>query len=891
MAKYTSRNLGEDRSTLSARAKWGIGLLVFSLFFLFCLITSFISPVRNVVLGIFGMAAYPVFMVSGFIGILLLMRKRYYVAKVYVMTIITLFLTLVCLLQLILSDFSMSFGEYMSYCYTSKTTAGGLLMGIFAYGIITALTIWGAVILLAIITLVCVAFIIDHFLKMSEYKQISARTMSYPAESNPPAEEESKKTEPAKSKSIERAKPKIGLEGYMQQKNASKSTNPLLQRGSPQEEDVAVKIFGEEFINSVKSTSKDKKPAPQPPKSYSLNELFEKSKEKDADNFITRDPDSKRPTRFVHEEEGATQTRFDLSNHNSFNTFKEQADATIANVNSKQKANPLEPEVRVEPNMSGVFDSDIDLSKSDLSDIIAPKEDLRMSKRKVEQVRMPETSKQAKRAKKSAPYLRPPIELLTTESAISKLNEDECQEKVIALEDKLESLKIPAKVMGITRGPAITRYELQMPSEIPVKRIAAHSDDIAMAMESKGKVRIEAPIPGKSLVGIEIPNDQVAMVGLRDLIESDTFINSKAPLTFALGKDIAGESKICDLQAMPHLLVAGSTGSGKSVCLNVILISLLYKLSPDDLKFILIDPKRVEFVTYNNLPHMLVPKAITEPQQALNALDWAIKEMSRRYSLFGNKNVRSFKEYNSLPEVYRGDDPKLPYIVIVVDELADLMMIAGRELEDKIKRLTQLARAAGIHLIIATQRPSVDVITGIIKSNLPSRIAFSVTDFASSKTILDQGGADKLRGHGDMLYSPQNLSEPIRIQCPYVDGTEVHNIVEYIKEHNSAEFDDSISEFFVNGDKNRPGASGDISGSEGGDFDPLLPRALLDFIETGQASASFIQRRHSVGFTRAGRILDQMERAGYVSPSEGNNKIRNVLITQDEWERIFGENE
>lgn len=887
MAKYTSRNLGDEKGTLSTRAKWGIGVLVFSLFFLFCLITSFLSPIRNVILGTFGLAAYPVFLITAFVGVLLLLRKRYYVARVYVLTIIVLFLTLVCLLQLILTDLSLPFGEYLSNCYTSKATAGGLLMGIIAYGMYAGLTIWGAAILLAIIALVCIAFTIDHFLKISEYKQISARTMSYPVESTTDKAAPEQEPKPARVKAKEeRAKPKITLDGYMEEKTKSKSINPLLQRGAAQEE-VAVKIFGEEFINSVKGDSKDKKPAPTPEKSYSLNELFEQSKNNGTEGFITRDADNKRPARYVHEEGGATQTKFDLNGkHSSFNSFKEQSDA-------REKSNQANSEVRVSPNMSGVFnEGKIDLSGAALSDIIAPKEDMRVNKRKPEQVRMPEAAKQLKKAKKPTPYLRPPIELLTTESTIAELHEEECQEKAVILEETLESFKIPAKVMGITRGPAITRYELQMPSGIPVKRISAHSDDIAMAMESKGKVRIEAPIPGKSLVGVEIPNEQVATVGMRDLVDTEVFLNSKAALTFALGKDIAGESKICDLQTMPHLLVAGSTGSGKSVCLNVILISLLYKLGPEDLKLILIDPKRVEFVTYNNLPHMLVPKAINEPQEALNALEWAIKEMSRRYTLFGNKNVRSFKEYNSLPEVYRGDDPKIPYIVIVVDELADLMMIAGRELEDKIKRLTQLARAAGIHLIIATQRPSVDVITGIIKSNLPSRIAFAVTDFASSKTILDQGGADKLLGRGDMLYSPQNLSEPIRIQCPYIDGTEVYNIVEYIKEHNSADFDTEISEFFINGDKTKPnGSMGDSSPGESGGFDPLLPRALLDFIESDQASASFIQRRHSVGFTRAGRILDQMERAGYVSPSEGNNKIRNVLITREEWERLFGDNE
>jgi len=510
------------------------------------------------------------------------------------------------------------------------------------------------------------------------------------------------------------------------------------------------------------------------------------------------------------------------------------------------------------------------------------------------QMKMPETennkNKNVTKYTRPSAYVRPPIELLTTVSTRSDEDADDYQTKALILEQTLENFKIPAKVKAITHGPAVTRYELQMPPGIPVKRIAQHADDIAMTLEASGAVRIEAPIPGKGLVGIEVPNANIATIGLHDIIDSQEFLSNKAPLVFALGKDIAGTIKVCDLNSMPHLLVAGSTGSGKSVCLNAIILSFLYKLSPEELKIILIDPKRVEFTTYSRLPHMILPDAITDPEQALNALNWAIKEMERRYETFASRRVRDFKEYNALEEVYNGTEPKLPRIVIIVDELADLMMTAKRDMEDKIKRLAQLARAAGMHLIIATQRPSVDVITGTIKSNLPSRIAFAVTNFADSKTILDGGGADKLLGKGDMLYAPQNLPEPIRVQGAFVSNSEVNDVCNFIKAHNASSFDDEMNDLILNGEK-QPVIEGSNSSEGGADYDPLLPQALKQFMESGQGSISMIQRRYSVGFARAARIVDQMELAGYISPSDGSNKNRSVLITPEKYEELFGSDE
>ncbi len=867
MAKYTSRNLSEQKG-LTTRAKWGLSLLILSCITFLCVVTNFITPVRSFLLGTFGLCLYPILMVLIALGVFLMFKKQYYIAKVYLATIISLFFILVSFFQLVFTDLSMGFAEYIAYCYNIKVTAGGVIIGIITYGLYTGLGVWGTILLLSVVIVVCVAFIIDHFLKLQEYKELSARTLSYP-----PKKESADKS--ADKEIDKQPTPKITLDAYMEKQQEAKKS--LLDKTSYKSEDnMAIKIFGQDFVDSIKTGTNTERTSSK--KEYTLSELYEENKNKN-NNFITRDKANARPTRFVHDEEKPIlQTKFDFNNNNSFNNFKKaEEENELKNINSNKNTESQDLEKVIEKVQ------DIDFNEKDISDIIAPKP----IHSKPEQIKIPEIQ-QEKKQKKHRPvaYIRPPVDLLVSKSTQIEEDEESYQLKAMTLEETLESFKIPAKVMGITRGPAVTRYELQMPAGIPVKRITQHSDDIAMGLESRGKIRIETPIPGRSLVGVEIPNDHVATIGLKDVLDTELFLNSKAPLTFALGKDISGESKICNLESMPHLLVAGSTGSGKSVCLNVILVSLLYKLGPNDLKILLIDPKRVEFVNYNYLPHMLTPKAINETQHALNALDWVIKEMERRYDLFSEKHVRNLKEYNSLPVVYRGEEDKLPYIVVVVDEMADLMMLAGRELEEKIQRLTQLARASGIHLIIATQRPSVNVITGVIKSNLTSRIAFAVTDFASSKTILDRGGADKLLGRGDMLYSPQNLPEPIRVQCPFVDGREVTNIVNFIKDHNSGEFDPEIEEFILQGNK-VDGIEDNASDAKG--WDSLMARALLDFIQAGEGSASMIQRRHCVGYVRAGRILEQMQDAGFISGKDPSKQTRSVLITMQKYKEIFGD--
>lgn len=446
------------------------------------------------------------------------------------------------------------------------------------------------------------------------------------------------------------------------------------------------------------------------------------------------------------------------------------------------------------------------------------------------------------------------------------------------LEETLASFNIAAKVINISVGPVVTRYELQPAPGVRVNRITTLSNDIALALAAP-RVRIEAPIPGKAAVGIEVPNKDAATVLLRDIIDSPEFINAKSPVTMALGKDIAGKIIVADLGKMPHMLIAGSTGSGKSVCINDLIISMIYKSSPQELQLILVDPKMVELSVFGTLPHLLIP-VVTEPKKAASALRWAVNEMTMRYKKFTEVGARELTRYNSLM-----DDPKkkIPKLVIIIDELADLMMVAPDDVEDSICRIAQLGRAAGIHLIVATQRPSADIITGLIKANIPSRCAFAVSSAIDSRIILDATGAEKLLGRGDMLFHPNGAGKPTRLQCAYVSDEEVERVMSGFKKNDTQFSEDVLNEI---NDEAKGGAQGGVFG-EGKQEDELLGEAVRVVMENGQASISMIQRRLRVGYARAARLVDMMEQKKYVSPFDGS-KPRQVLITQAEYNRVFG---
>ena len=479
-------------------------------------------------------------------------------------------------------------------------------------------------------------------------------------------------------------------------------------------------------------------------------------------------------------------------------------------------------------------------------------------------------------------YNYPPIDLLEAGEQVknTSAHKEADRQKADKLIETLESFGIETRLLGIAHGPAVTRFELQPAPGVKVSRITSLADDIALGLAALS-VRIEAPIPGKAAVGVEIPNDKVEMVRLRDVLESSDAKRHPSKIAVGLGKDNSGRYIVADIAKMPHVLIAGQTGSGKSVCINSIISSILYRATPEEVRMILIDPKVVELSIYNDIPHLIAP-VVTDPKKAASALEWAVAEMSTRYKRFAERGVRDIKGYNKALEP---GEKRMPQMVIVIDELADLMMVAPGEVEDSICRLAQLARAAGMHLVIATQRPSVNVITGVIKANIPTRIAFSVASQVDSRTMIDHGGAEKLLGNGDMLFVPSGINKPMRVQGAWVSDDEVHSIVSYIKARTETTYDEDVVEKIEN--SVRSDADKEEVAQE---YDPKLEEAVEIVVEAGQASVSMLQRRMRVGYARAGRLIDEMERRGVVSEADGA-KPRTVLISREQFRQMFGEEE
>ena len=494
---------------------------------------------------------------------------------------------------------------------------------------------------------------------------------------------------------------------------------------------------------------------------------------------------------------------------------------------------------------------------------------------------------------KISAYVYPPVDILkyAKNPVASEIVQQEIQEKSAKLVETLETYGAKTRIVGIHRGPSVTRYELQPAAGVRVSKITGLADDIALNLAAMS-VRIEAPVPGKACIGIEVPNDHRDTVSLRELIDSEEYRKAKGKLTFAVGKDIEGNIIIGDIAKMPHMLVAGTTGSGKSVFTNSIILSILYHASPDEVKLILIDPKKVEFPIYNKIPHLLIP-VVTEPLKAAGALGWAVNEMNKRYLMFEANNVKNLQEFNDMvleernkpaeeQDEVRAKIDLLPQIVIVVDEFADLMMAARSEVEDSVLRLAQLARAAGIHMIIATQSPRADVLTGLIKSNIPSRVSLSVSSNVDSRVILDESGAEKLLGNGDLLYKPVGVKKPIRMQSGYAATSEIREVVNFLKNEHTAEYSDEvIAEVEENTQPKDSGSAGSDNVSVNPD-DDLVNQAISIIVQTNNASTAFLQRKLKLGFPRAARIMDEIEEMGIIGPQEGS-KARKINITKEEW--------
>lgn len=497
----------------------------------------------------------------------------------------------------------------------------------------------------------------------------------------------------------------------------------------------------------------------------------------------------------------------------------------------------------------------------------------------------------SKAAVKEIPYQFPSLDLLNRpKSGKRGMNNDELRGTAMKLQETLESFGVRVKMGDISLGPSVTRYELIPEQGVKVSRITGLSDDIKLSLAASD-IRIEAPIPGKAAVGIEVPNPERTMITLRELLESSEFVKAKSKVTFAVGKDISGRTIVTDIAKMPHLLIAGATGSGKSVLINTLIMSIIYKANPNDVKMIMVDPKMVELTAYEDIPHLMIP-VVKDPKKASAALGWAVAEMTKRYQSFAEMGVRDIKSYNAKIGKANQDNPehhKMPQIVIIVDEFADLMMVAPGEVEDSVCRLAQLARAAGIHLVLATQRPSVNVITGLIKANIPSRIALSVSSAVDSRTIIDSAGAEKLLGNGDMLFAPQNLPKPIRVQGAFVSDEERDGVVNFLKNSgNGPAYNEEVTAHIESAPV--PGAqNGGAAAGDGPDRDELFVEAGMFIIEKDKASIGLLQRMFRIGFNRAARIMDQLADAGVVGPEEGT-KARQILMSKEQFENYLEEN-
>ena len=533
---------------------------------------------------------------------------------------------------------------------------------------------------------------------------------------------------------------------------------------------------------------------------------------------------------------------------------------TVAETHFEEVVEAFEEEVQAEPAIQNIVDE--------------PDEAEEINETVTEAVSVPEIV-----------YELPPLDCLDKPKFNGNTgNAEELRQRGETIVKTLKSFGVGTRIVDICQSPSVTRFELQPDPGVKISKITALADDIAMNLAAYG-VRIEAPIPNKNAVGIEVPNAEKAMVTLREILESTSFQNSKSKLNVALGRDIQGEATCADLAKMPHLLVAGTTGSGKSVCLNTMIVSLLYNAKPDEVKLIMIDPKKVEFTVYRSIPHLLVP-VVADPRKAAGALSWAVAEMDKRYALFADNGVRNLQGYNNY--ALAEGLPKMPQIVIIIDELSDLMMAASNEVEDSICRLAQKARAAGMHLIVATQRPSVDVITGLIKANIPSRIAFAVKSQIDSRTIIDTQGAEKLLGNGDMLYCPVGLSKPVRVQGSYVSDEEIERVIDFVTSQGEVKYDDAVMQEIelkaAQDGKKKSGSAIDTDNvGAGGDYDDeMFPKAVEVVVEAGMASTTLLQRKLKLGYARAARIVDELSEKGIIGPFEGS-KPRKVLITKEQW--------
>ena len=863
-------------------------------------------------LGVFGVFAYPLFLVLFIVGLALVNKRKYVMPKRYIISMALMVYFFLAILQLIVvGGKSGAYFEYLGLNYSRTWTPGGILTGLLSTSLLYLANSVGAYIILALSFCLSLAVFLDS---LNVFRRPPAVKKEKTINRIKTVEEKTVEEVPVKKEEFNPV-----LNGNLEEEKKEEEKKVLSTRellGLDKKRNKAYEYFNDDVkVEKKKEEPKSLRELILTPPEIDYEEYFKeynkaptKAEVEDNTQKLKEEEDDPAPLsddlsyeNFSVEEDFPSDEFQNVNNPfvQDDDVLKEADDIIRNAVNEEKMENPeiYENAIETDDNVSrdrfdfnrrdeeSLADRTANIHRGGLmrDGNFAPNFQERSSRDNIFTRGQVEEEKEEE---EEEPYVyeRPSLDLITTKSVdLSTLNEDVAEKRVL-LENSLENFGVPAKVQGVVVGPAVTRYELEMPQGISVSKIKNRADDIALSLAAEGAIRIEAPVPGKSVVGVEVPNKSIATVSIRDVLDSKEFKESPSPLTFALGKDITGNIITCNMQKLTHLLVAGTTNSGKSVCLNSIILSIIYKSSPEDVKIILIDPKRVEFSSYNGLPHLIMPNVVTETQKAINTLAWAVTEMERRFEVMGFARVKNIDEYNQSPDVVSGKIKKMPFIVIIVDELSDLMMTGKKEVEEKIIRLAQKARAAGIHLILATQRPSVDVITGLIKSNFPSRIAFAVTSAVDSMTILDRVGAEKLLGKGDMLYYPVGAQEPKRVQACFISTGETNRIVDFVRENNKPIFDKDLEEQINNPNKN----AGQNGVAVNNDMDELLPLALKSAIDCGQASATMIRRKFAIGYPRAARIIDQMEAAGYISTADGV-KGRTVYTTMEEFREIFGD--
>ncbi len=949
MATFQISNKNK-KSTKNKKKLIGAILLALSTIVFLFSVTSLIPALQTFFLGILGIFVYPLSVFGLLLSLALLNDKKYVMPKRYAVLLFLSLYFFLCILQLIIVGLpgENDYASYIALNYTNRFTAGGIIIGFLPCSLAYLMGGVATYIVFALAFVVCVVFFIETILSLKknekesepvklnikeksttqkqvvydkspkiakiltpqedvnvmfgaqhqedQQKELTAREklgLAGGFKNIPPQHQQIKlpKEKEAEPKIPEGMTirdyllqpPTVDIEKFMANKN-KRTSQPITNLNTSDINNTLNQMKQQEQINPSTYVHEENYDFSQPEiKRGNLPEMKPEQITSQAEDIIREVV--KEEISQMHNDNVSDDEFIDYS---SISNEEHEYDSS-SQTQSFDRSNLSRDRSDFSRDRSD-FSRDRQLQTNRLQDERQPdailSRDSGMSERHVEQSERQKRFVQLEDESKTElvklyNYTRPSIDLITTQSDDLSIFNEEIPMKRVALENALEKFGVPAKVQNVVIGPTVTRYEIEMPEGISVKKILSLDADIAYALSAKGQIRIEAPIPGRSKVGIEVPNNKVAKVSIKDVLLSKEFSLSPSPLTFALGKDITGTVKVCNLQKMPHLLVAGTTGSGKSVCLNTIITSLIYKSSPDEVKFIMIDPKQVELSMYEGLPHMVIPKVLTDPTKAVNALQWAVDEMERRFRLISEERVRNIDEYNKTEKVLSRKVKKMPYIVIIFDEFADFMAVAKNEIEDKIRRLAGKARAAGIHLILATQRPSTDVVTGTLKANLPARIAFKVASRVDSEVIMGATGAEKLLGYGDMLYKPAD-SSPIRLQGCFIDTPETKDIVNFVIENNEETFDEE-----ANNAINSPGKSSHGANDDNG-MDPLLPQALKICIDNGVASTTMVQRKLSIGYPRAARIVDQMEERGYISSAEGA-KQRSVYITIEEFYQIFGD--